>query len=102
MSAELDGLSQRKWHRIGTKTQLSSRIASITGIVTDVLNDPDFLESTSIAQRISWASIRVTSRPEDMAYCLMGLFDVHMPMLYGEGAEKAFFAFTGADYGILR
>lgn len=90
MSTEHDSQSPAKWSRIGTKTELSSRIASITGIVIDIINDPDFLESTSIAQRMSWASSRVTSRPEDMAYCLMGLFDVHMPMLYGEGAEKAF------------
>lgn len=79
-----------KWRPIGTKTELSDLIASITGIDIDILDDPEFLETTSIAQRMSWASSRVTSRPEDMAYCLMGLFDVHMPMLYGEGAERAF------------
>lgn len=33
---------------------------------------------------------RETSRPEDEAYCLMGLFNINMPMLYGEGGEKAF------------
>jgi hypothetical protein len=43
----------------------------------------------SIAQRISWASERDTKRPEDKAYCLMGLFDINMPLLYGEG-QKAF------------
>ncbi|KAI4253015.1 MAG: hypothetical protein L6R42_007734 [Xanthoria sp. 1 TBL-2021] len=39
---------------------------------------------------MSWASDRETSRPEDEAYCLMGLFDVNMPLLYGEGSVKAF------------
>lgn len=39
---------------------------------------------------MSWASDRVTTRREDIAYCLMGLFDVNMAMLYGEGQEKAF------------
>lgn len=38
---------------------------------------------------MSWASHRVTTRVEDMAYCLLGIFDVSMPMLYGEG-DRAF------------
>lgn len=36
-----------------------------------------------------WASSRQTTRVEDIAYCLMGLFDVNIPLLYGEGM-KAF------------
>lgn len=87
---EPNNQSSARWRSIGTKTELSDLVASITGIDIDILTNPEFLEITSIAQRMSWASNRVTSRPEDMAYCLMGLFDVHMPMLYGEGAEKAF------------
>lgn len=47
------------------------------------------IESNSIAQRMRWASRRKTSRPEDVAYCLLGIFSVNMPMLYGEG-ERAF------------
>jgi hypothetical protein len=43
----------------------------------------------SIAKRMSWASRRETTRSEDIAYCLTGLFGVNMPLLYGEG-EKAF------------
>ncbi|KAF3004797.1 hypothetical protein E8E13_003046 [Curvularia kusanoi] len=43
----------------------------------------------SVAERMSWASRRETTRGEDMAYCLLGIFDVHMPLLYGEG-ERAF------------
>ncbi|KAF4612602.1 hypothetical protein G7Y89_g15577 [Cudoniella acicularis] len=38
---------------------------------------------------MSWASTRETTRQEDEAYCLMGIFDVHMPLLYGE-SSKAF------------
>jgi hypothetical protein len=48
------------------------------------------LESFSVAQRMKWASKRETTRVEDTAYCLMGLFDVNMPLLYGEGM-KAFY-----------
>jgi len=47
---------------------------------------------------MSWASKRETTRLEDMAYCLMGLFDVHMPPLYGEGTR----AFTRLQEEILR
>jgi hypothetical protein len=43
----------------------------------------------TIAERMSWASKRVTKRVEDMAYCLLGIFEVNMPLLYGEG-ERAF------------
>jgi hypothetical protein len=39
---------------------------------------------------MSWASRRKTTRPEDVAYCLMGLFNVNMPILYGKGSYKAF------------
>jgi hypothetical protein len=47
------------------------------------------LERASVAQRMSWASKRETTRVEDLAYCLMGIFGINMPMLYGEG-ERAF------------
>ncbi|OAA63620.1 Heterokaryon incompatibility [Niveomyces insectorum RCEF 264] len=43
----------------------------------------------SAAQKMSWLSRRTTTRVEDLAYCLLGLFDVNMPLLYGEGG-KAF------------
>ena len=47
------------------------------------------LRYASVAQRMSWAAERQTTRIEDTAYCLLGIFDVNMPLLYGEG-EKAF------------
>ncbi|KAI8715236.1 HET domain-containing protein [Fusarium sp. LHS14.1] len=48
------------------------------------------LMEASVAERMIWASRRETTRVEDKAYCLMGIFDVNMPLLYGEG-DKAFF-----------
>ena len=39
---------------------------------------------------MSWASRRETTREEDRAYCLLGILDVSMPLLYGEGGEAAF------------
>ncbi|KAH6972105.1 heterokaryon incompatibility protein-domain-containing protein, partial [Ilyonectria sp. MPI-CAGE-AT-0026] len=52
-------------------------------------NFRELLSSFSVARRISWASTRVTTRVEDRAYALLGLFNVNMPLLYGEGT-KAF------------
>jgi hypothetical protein len=43
----------------------------------------------SVAQMMLWISGRLTARTEDIAYCLVGIFDVNMPLLYGEG-WKAF------------
>ncbi|KAI6881403.1 hypothetical protein KC360_g5392 [Hortaea werneckii] len=48
------------------------------------------VKSFSIGERLSWSANRTTSRPEDVAYSLMGLLDVNMPLLYGEGKQKAF------------
>ncbi|KXJ86577.1 heterokaryon incompatibility protein-domain-containing protein, partial [Microdochium bolleyi] len=63
-------------------------ISDITGISISQLQSGD-LSSTCVAQRMSWASARETTREEDIAYCLLGIFDVNMPLLYGEG-ERAF------------
>ncbi|PVH67317.1 HET-domain-containing protein [Cadophora sp. DSE1049] len=79
----------KDWTRIGCRRSLSSRISEITRIDTAVLIGDETLLSKSIAQRMSWASRRSTTRIEDMAYCLLGIFDVNMPLLYGEG-KKAF------------
>ncbi|KAF9872760.1 hypothetical protein CkaCkLH20_09623 [Colletotrichum karsti] len=74
---------------IGEKSSLCRPLSLITGIDEDILNGTKSLQAASVAKRMSWAAYRNTTRPEDMAYCLMGLFDVNMPMLYGEG-NKAF------------
>ena len=78
----------REWQEIGTKSDLQRDISEITGIPGSFLLGDD-LRHASIAQRMSWASMRETTRIEDLAYCLMGLFGIYMPMLYGEG-ERAF------------
>ena len=57
------------------------------------------LDGFSVAQKMKWASKRKTTREEDIAYCLMGLFDVNMPLLYGEG-KKAFYRLQKAILGI--
>ncbi|KAL1941408.1 hypothetical protein VTO73DRAFT_7225 [Trametes versicolor] len=75
----------KDWTVLGEKRDLASLLEEITGIDVDVLTFHRPLSDISVARRLSWASRRETSRPEDMAYCLMGLFDIHMPILYGEG-----------------
>jgi Heterokaryon incompatibility protein (HET) len=79
----------KDWTHLGTKADLSKQISTVTGVPESVLSSGD-PTTCSVAQRMSWAAQRLTSRPEDMAYCLMGIFDVNMPMLYGEGGQKAF------------
>ena len=79
----------KHWHFIGTKSSLSGTISTRTKIAADMLCGTKTLPDYSIAQRMSWASRRVTTRDEDIAYCLLGIFDVNMPLIYGEG-EKAF------------
>ena len=78
------------WTNLGSKISLAPACSKATGIPEYLLLNPDTLRSYSIAQRMSWASKRKTTRPEDVAYCLLGLFDVNIPTLYGEGQQKAF------------
>src|SRR5262249_11213706 len=78
----------QSWQRIRNKRSLTAELSQITGIDESVLAGGDPYE-VSVAQRMSWASQRTTTRVEDIAYCLLGLFDVNMPLLYGEGL-KAF------------
>ncbi len=79
----------RNWQPIGTKKDLAFQIRKITGIEPAILLGERPIERESVAERMLWASSRKTSRPEDQAYCLMGIFGVNMPMIYGEG-ERAF------------
>lgn len=83
------GFYNSKWEFVGEKSALKHVLAEITQISESVLENSAMLPTIPVAQRMSWASSRVTTRPEDMAYCLLGIFDVQIPLLYGEG-EKAF------------
>ncbi|KAF9884848.1 hypothetical protein FE257_001191 [Aspergillus nanangensis] len=78
----------RDWVRLGTKIDHCEIISRLTGIHVSYLCHTETLDHASIAQRMSWASYRNTTRPEDVAYCLMGLFSVNMPLLYGEGSRS--------------
>lgn len=77
------------WKRFGSKATLAEAIEEITNIESDFLLHRRSLSEASIAKKMSWAASRQTTRAEDIAYCLLGLFDINMPLLYGEG-HKAF------------
>lgn len=77
------------WKPIGSRADLALLIHRITQIDREVLADNTRLQSIPVARRMSWAARRQTTREEDRAYSLLGIFNVNMPMLYGEGS-KAF------------
>ncbi|KAF6836345.1 HET domain-containing protein [Colletotrichum musicola] len=77
----------RDWQYVASKRRNAKQISRITGIPVDILRSPAEAGNKSVAQRMSWASGRETSRSEDMAYCLLGIFGINMPLLYGEGAR---------------
>ncbi|KAM5542165.1 hypothetical protein V8D89_004038 [Ganoderma adspersum] len=79
-----------RWMVLGSKEKFADLVSAITGISVKALHHPDSVtRSFSVAQRLSWAASRETTREEDRAYSLLGLFDINMPTLYGEG-EGAF------------
>ncbi|KAI3329481.1 HET-domain-containing protein [Ustulina deusta] len=78
----------RDWTCFGSKAQLAPILSWITGVDPGVLKGRS-LDQVLVGRRMSWAANRQTRRVEDMAYCLLGIFDINMPLLYGEG-DKAF------------
>ncbi|KXT00089.1 hypothetical protein AC578_5789 [Pseudocercospora eumusae] len=96
------------WHILGSKRLVSLWMArdflqilsKASKIPVYYLDDPTRQkhQMASIAQKMSWASMRKTTRPEDIAYCLLGLFNITMPLVYGEGHN----AFRRLQQEILR
>lgn len=74
--------------RLGDKRSLERQIHETTGIAIPALRG-DQLSGFDIDQRFKWADRRQTTRDEDWAYCLLGIFDVFMPLIYGEGKDNA-------------
>lgn len=73
------------WKYIGTKTSLATQIQHITGIDADYLTGARHFRKACIATKMSWAAGRTTTRVEDIAYSLFGLFSITMTPQYGEG-----------------
>ncbi|OAL56071.1 HET-domain-containing protein [Pyrenochaeta sp. DS3sAY3a] len=83
------GFFSRDWKQLGDRHELKHQIHEITGIPVAALGGAS-LDRFSIEERLSWSKGRRTTRKEDRAYSLLGLFDIIIPLLYGEGEEKAF------------
>jgi hypothetical protein len=81
----------RDWSRIGDKADpaFCRLLTAVTGVDERVMSGRLSPLDVSVANRMRWAALRRTTRVEDVAYCLMGIFNVNMPLLYGEG-ERAF------------
>jgi hypothetical protein len=77
------------WKELGSRSALSEPLAQFTGIDVALLKNVSLLHEYSVAQKFSWAADRKTTRVEDTAYSLLGLFNANIPLLYGEG-ERSF------------
>ncbi len=82
---------ERKSKGMKSDPLVVKHLSRITGIAVNVLSDTsDSVQAICYGQRMSWAAYRNTSRKEDIAYCLLGIFEINMALLYGEGAKSAF------------
>jgi len=79
----------RHGKRLGDKVTLNRHIQAITGIPISALEGAP-LSQFEVEERLSWAEHRQTTRGEDKAYSLLGIFGIHLPLIYGEGREHAF------------
>ena len=81
------------WTRSGNQVAggraLEAAISAITGVPECALHNYARSMSYSAEERLSWSRSRKTTKEEDMSYSLLGIFDVTMPVIYGEGAKKA-------------
>lgn len=87
----------KSWQFLGTKEDHLAELSRVTGIDTYALGGGD-LSRISVARRMSWVANRQTTVAEDMAYSLMGIFNISMPLLYGEGMK----AFTRLQEEIMQ
>jgi hypothetical protein len=74
--------------RLGDKKSLEREIHNITGIALEALRGHS-LAQFSVDERLRWGYNRKTTEKEDKAYCLLGIFKIHLPLIYGEGEANA-------------
>jgi hypothetical protein len=75
------------WNCLGSRQSLRFKLSERTRVPYQLLDGHSHPSDYTVASRMSWAADRKTTRIEDMAYCLMGIFNINMPLLYGEGAN---------------
>jgi len=79
----------RERKRLGDKCSLKQQIHEITRIPELALQGTP-LSQFSVDERLLWIERRQTKLEEDKVYSLLGIFDVEMPLFYGEGVANAF------------
>ena len=84
------------WDHHGSRKEFSNLIFDTTGIDGKTFPHRDYLKGVSVARKMSWVSKTSDYTLGDRAYSLLGIFDVNMPLLYGEG-EKSFSSIAGRD-----
>lgn len=77
----------KHWKMMGTRSELANLVGRVAGISPEFLNGKRELSDASCAMKMSWMAGRVTQQIEDIAYSLIGLFDVHLEPIYGEGTR---------------
>lgn len=77
------------WNRLGSLAALAKQVSEVTKVHVEALTQERSIWSYSVAQRMRWASRRTTTRVQDAAYALLGILDVNLSVIYGEG-ERAF------------
>jgi hypothetical protein len=86
IAPEVTEFFSKEEHWLGDKHSLEQILCEITGIPIEALRGRS-LSSFTVEERLSWAEQRKTKREEDSAYSLLGLFDIHIPLIYGEGRQ---------------
>ncbi|KAJ2894663.1 hypothetical protein MKZ38_007321 [Zalerion maritima] len=84
---DMDFYAGEEWNMLGSRSELARAISGVTRIPVDLLLGRWTVDKCSVAMRMSWASSRQTTRLEDWAYSLLGIFGVNMPLIYGEGMQ---------------
>ena len=85
LAPRLATLFDREWSELGTRDGLVNCISKAARIDIACLNEAGTWQSRSVACKMSWFAHRQTSRIEDMAYSMLGIFNINMPLIYGEG-----------------
>lgn len=89
LAPEVLAFFDRDWRCIGSRSALADSIEDITGIGAEYLDGSKNMKDACIAVKMSWMAGRKTTRIEDRAYSLLGVFDINLTPVYGE-REKSF------------
>lgn len=87
----------QNWNYMGTKEELASELERVTGIKEEYLETSYNIQSASMATHMSWMAGRTTTRVEDIAYGVLGIFGISMAVQYGEGKQ----AFMRLQRGLM-